>query len=124
MSNQLAVAEPRPYDAPYRAERPAFAWLLEREVLRFLKIWYFTVAGHVMSALLFVVVFGFALGGHISGVNGVPYDQFILPGLAGQAVINVGYINGTPACSMLAATAISTTCWPAHCAGGSSTSPW
>ena len=79
----------------YRAERPAFAWLLEREVRRFLKIWYFTVAGHVISALLFVVVFGFALAGRVSGVPGIPYAQFILPGLAAQAMLNVGYINGT-----------------------------
>jgi ABC-2 type transport system permease protein len=79
----------------YQAERPAFAWLLEREVLRFLKIWYFTIAGHVISALLFVVVFGFALSGRVSGVPGVSYAQFILPGLAAQAMLNVGYINGT-----------------------------
>ena len=79
----------------FRAERPAFVWLAEREVLRFLKIWHFTIAGHVMSALLFVVVFGFALEGQVSGVPGIPYAQFILPGLAAQAMLNVGYINGT-----------------------------
>jgi len=95
MSTRFAVAEPRPYDQPYRATRPAFTWLLEREVVRFLKIWQFTVAGPILSALLFVLVFGFALSGHISGVEGVPYDQFILPGLAAQAVVTVGYINGT-----------------------------
>ena len=64
-------------------------------MLRFLKIWHFTIAGHVVSALLFVVVFGFALDGRASGVPGVSYAQFILPGLAGQAMLNVGYINGT-----------------------------
>ena len=79
----------------FRAERPAFVWLAEREVLRFLKIWHFTIAGHVISALLFVVVFGFALEGQVSGVPGIPYAQFILPGLAAQAMLNVGYINGT-----------------------------
>ena len=64
-------------------------------MLRFLKIWHFTIAGHVISALLFVVVFGFALDGQVSGVPGIPYAQFILPGLAAQAMLNVGYINGT-----------------------------
>ncbi len=86
---------PLPSGGPYRAERPAFVWLVEREVLRFLKIWHFTIAGHVISALLFIIVFGFALDGRISGVRGIPYAQFILPGLAVQAVLNVGYINGT-----------------------------
>jgi len=44
----------------YRAQRSAFAWLAEREVLCFLGIWHLTIVGHVISALLFVVVFGFA----------------------------------------------------------------
>jgi ABC-2 type transport system permease protein len=79
----------------YQADRPAFSWLVEREVLRFLKIWHFTIAGPVISGLLFVVVFGFALAGRVSGVPGVPYAQFILPGLAAQAMLTVGYINGT-----------------------------
>jgi len=91
----VQVLAPQPPGRAYRAERPAFVWLTEREVLRFLKIWYFTIAGHIVSALLFVVVFGFALDGRVSGVPGIPYAQFILPGLAAQAMLNVGYINGT-----------------------------
>jgi ABC-2 type transport system permease protein len=79
----------------FRPQRAPFTWLLEREVVRYLKIWQFTIAGHVISALLFVVVFGFALAHRIEGVHGVPYDRFIVPGLLGQAVLNVGYINGT-----------------------------
>ena len=84
-----------PFDERFRPVRSSFRWLLEREVLRYLKIWHFTIAKHVLSALLFIVVFGLALGRHIAGVHGVPYARFILPGLAGQAVMNVGYINGT-----------------------------
>jgi ABC-2 type transport system permease protein len=88
------VLAPLPSGRTYRAERPAVVWLAEREVLRFLKIWHFTIIGHVISALLFVVVFGFALDGRVSGVSGIPYPQFILPGVAAQAMLNVGYING------------------------------
>lgn len=91
----VPVFAPVAASGPYRAQRPALFWLTEREILRFLKIWHFTIAGHVLSALLFVVVFGFALAGRISGVRGIPYAQFILPGLVTQAVLNVGYINGT-----------------------------
>jgi ABC-2 type transport system permease protein len=94
-SGTAQVLAPLPSSRTYRAARPAFFWLVEREVLRFLKIWHFTIAGHVVSALLFVVVFGFALDGRASGVPGVSYAQFILPGLAAQAMLNVGYINGT-----------------------------
>jgi len=81
--------------ASFRAERSPFTWLLEREVVRYLKIWHFTIAGHVVSALLFVLVFGLALGTRIASVEGVPYDRFIVAGLVGQAVLLVGYINGT-----------------------------
>jgi ABC-2 type transport system permease protein len=91
----MSVAAPRAYDAPFRAERSAFLWLLEREVVRFLKIWRYSIAGQVLSALLFLVVFGIALGDRISAVGGIPYERFILPGLVVQAVLTVGYINGT-----------------------------
>jgi ABC-2 type transport system permease protein len=89
------VSAPPSYDQPYRAERPAFLWLLEREVIRFLKIWRFSILGQVISALLFVLVFGVALSGRIDAVHGVPYDRFILPGLVVQAVFTVGFVNGT-----------------------------
>lgn len=79
----------------FSPRRSPFSWLLEREVVRYLKIWPFAIAGHIMSALLFVLVFGLALAHHIEGVSRVPYDRFIVPGLIGQAVLNVGYINGT-----------------------------
>lgn len=91
----MSVAVPRAYDEPYRAERSAFLWLLEREVVRFLKIWRYSIAGQVLSALLFLVVFGIALGGRIAAVDGIPYERFILPGLVVQAIVTVGYINGT-----------------------------
>ncbi|HVV58025.1 MAG TPA: ABC transporter permease [Gaiellaceae bacterium] len=90
-----SVAPPPPYDRPYRAERPAFLWLLEREVVRFLKIWRFSILGQVLSALLFVLVFGEALKGRVDAIHGIPYDRYILPGLVVQAVATVGFVNGT-----------------------------
>jgi ABC-2 type transport system permease protein len=89
------IPAPPRYDEPYRAERPAFLWLLEREVVRFLKIWRFSIVGQVLMALLFVLVFGVALKGNVSAVDGVPYDRYILPGLLVQAVVTVGFVNGT-----------------------------
>ena len=55
----------------FRAERPAFVWLAEREVLRFLKIWHFTIAGHVNYGL------------------GVPPNQFHVPEAAGAGLVHV-----------------------------------
>jgi len=82
-------------DAPFHAERPAFWWLLEREVMRFLIVWRYALVGPVMSTLLFVIVFGTALGRHVDGINGIGYGQFIVPGLLAQSMVNVGFFNGT-----------------------------
>ncbi len=80
---------------PFRAERAPFLWLAEREVLRFLNIWQYTIVGPVLSTVLFVVVFGAALNEHVDTVDGVSYGQFIVPGLFVQAIVTVGFVNGT-----------------------------
>jgi ABC-2 type transport system permease protein len=85
----------RPYDEPFRPERAPFLWLAEREVLRFLNIWQYSIVGPVLSTILFVVVFGSVLGSHVDSTGGVPYGQYILPGLLAQAIVNVGFFNGT-----------------------------
>ena len=85
----------RPYDEPFRAERAPVLWLAEREVLRFLNIWQYSIAGPVLSTVLFVIVFGSALGQRVAPIDGVPYGQFIVPGLFAQAVLTVGFVNGT-----------------------------
>jgi ABC-2 type transport system permease protein len=65
------------------------------EVLRFLNIWRYSVVGPVLSTVLFVIVFGSALGRHVDAVDGVAYGRFIVPGLFAQAIVNVGFFNGT-----------------------------
>ncbi|MCW2753736.1 MAG: yadH [Marmoricola sp.] len=79
----------------FRAERAPFAWLLEREVLRYLRIWRYSLVGPVLSTVLFVIVFGNVLASHVDGLGAFSYGQFIVPGLVVQAVVNVGYFNGT-----------------------------
>jgi len=91
----MSVVEPIEVADRFRPTRSPLLWLCEREIVRYLKIWQYTIAGHAMSALLFVIVFGLALNGHIQGLDGTPYARFILPGLLIQAVVTVGFINGT-----------------------------
>lgn len=79
----------------FRVERAPFLWLVERELRRFLNIWQYTIFAPILAAVLFVVVFGSALGGRVSDIDGVPYGQFIVGGLFAQAILNVGYFNGT-----------------------------
>jgi ABC-2 type transport system permease protein len=81
--------------APFVEERRGLVWLCEREIVRFLKLWVQTLIAPVMSSLLFIVVFGVALGDRIADVDGVPYKQFIVPGLVVQAILTAAYSNNS-----------------------------
>ncbi len=74
------------------AERP-FLTLLKREVLRFTRVWMQTIAPTLGTALLYLTVFGIALGTRIEEINGVPYLKYILPGIALMNVVTGSYMN-------------------------------
>jgi ABC-2 type transport system permease protein len=69
--------------------------LTGREVLRVLKLWTQTIAAPVFSSFLFVIVFGLSFGGRISQVDGVPYKEFIVPGLITMAMVQAAYSNNS-----------------------------
>lgn len=69
------------------------AALAEREVLRVLRLWTQTIAPPVVAAVLFIVVFGVALGSSIRLIDGVPYERFIVPGLVMMAVATSAFGN-------------------------------
>ncbi|HWF33711.1 MAG TPA: ABC transporter permease [Solirubrobacteraceae bacterium] len=75
-----------------RQRRGALA-LAGRETRRVLTLWTQTILAPVLTATLFLAVFGGALGGRIHHIQGLTYLSFILPGLlvmtvAGQAFAN------------------------------------
>ena len=82
-------------DAPFVEERSGLLWLCEREILRFLKLWVQTLTAPVVSSLLFILVFGLALGNQIADVGGIPYKEFIVPGLVVQAVLTAAFSNNS-----------------------------
>lgn len=90
----LLLTAPPPVADGYRHSRAPLLWLTEREILRYLRIWRYSLVGPVLSTLLFVLVFGAVLSSRVN-VAGSHYGQFIVPGLIAQTVINVGYYNGT-----------------------------
>lgn len=69
------------------------AALAEREILRVMRLWAQTIAPPVVAAVLFIVVFGVALGGSIQVIDGVPYEQFIVPGLVLMGVATSAFGN-------------------------------
>lgn len=67
--------------------------LASREVRRVVAIWTQTFLPQVVSAVIFLTIFGRALGGRIGPVEGVAYDAFILPGLLVVAVATQAFHN-------------------------------
>lgn len=80
-------AEPHPWRG--------LAWLTRRECHRVLKLWKQTILAPVVSALLFIVVFGLSLGSTITQVNGFEYSVFIVPGLIAMAMAQSAYANNS-----------------------------
>jgi len=75
------------------ARRRGLAALMEREAFRVLRLWRQTIVPQIIAAALFVVVFGIALGAEIRTIEGVPYEQFIVPGLVLMGVATQAFAN-------------------------------
>jgi ABC-2 type transport system permease protein len=76
------------------ADRP-FLTLLAREVRRFMRVWTQTLIPPLLTSLLYVVVFGVALGSRIEELQGVPYLTYILPGIALMSLITGSNSNSS-----------------------------
>src|SRR6202167_301430 len=69
--------------------------LYVREVQRFLKVGMQTIAAPVVTTLLFLAIFLLALGGQQRTVAGVPFLQFLAPGLIMMAMVQNAFANTT-----------------------------
>lgn len=76
-------------------ERRAAVALGGREVRRVLSLWTQTILPSVVTAVLFLAIFGGALGARIREVEGVPYLHFILPGLLVMTVAGQTFANNS-----------------------------
>lgn len=65
--------------------------LVKREIIRSLKIINQVIWPPIITTLLYVFVFGLALGSRIPSVQGVSYAQFLIPGLIMLQVIDSSY---------------------------------
>jgi ABC-2 type transport system permease protein len=72
-----------------------FPTLLRKEVLRFWKVSFQTVAAPVMTTLLYLLVFAHALASHVQAFPGVTYVQFLIPGLAMMAMLQNAFANSS-----------------------------
>ena len=72
-----------------------FVTLLHKEVLRFWKVAFQTVAAPILSSLLYLVIFSHALSGHVEAYPGVGYVQFLVPGLAMMSMLQNAFANSS-----------------------------
>lgn len=70
-----------------------FYTLLSREVYRFIRLCFQTVLPPLVTTVLFILIFGYSLGGSIREVNGITYILYIIPGLIQLGVVNNAYAN-------------------------------
>jgi len=69
------------------------ATLVRKEVGRFLNVYTQTILAPVITTLLFYAVFALALGDVTQEIGGVPYLQFLAPGLIMMAMVQNAFAN-------------------------------
>ncbi|MBV1900788.1 MAG: ABC transporter permease [Kordiimonadaceae bacterium] len=67
--------------------------LYRRESLRFMKVWTQTLLAPAVTTILFMIIFSLALGGKDRMVAGMPYAQFLAPGLILMAILQNAFAN-------------------------------
>ena len=71
-----------------------FWTLFYKELLRFWKVAFQTVAAPVLTALLYLLIFGHVLDEHVQ-VHGVRYTSFLIPGLVMMQVLQNAFANSS-----------------------------
>ncbi len=72
-----------------------FLSLLYKELLRFWKVGFQTLAAPVLTVLLYLVVFAYALDGRMRFYEQVSYAQFLVPGLVMMSVLQNAFANSS-----------------------------
>lgn len=67
--------------------------LYKRETWRFLKVWNQTLVAPMITTLIFLAVLILAMGGDAREVHGMPFAQFIAPGLIMMAMVQNAFAN-------------------------------
>ena len=69
--------------------------LFYKEVLRFWKVSFQTIAAPVLTAVLYMLIFGHVLENHVKVYGSVPYTAFLVPGLVMMSVLQNAFANSS-----------------------------
>jgi ABC-2 type transport system permease protein len=89
-------ALPQPRAAHARAipmRNDGWKMLLKKELLRFWRVALQTIAAPVLTSVLYLLIFGSVLQGHVQVYPGVGYIAFLVPGLVMMGVLQNAFAN-------------------------------
>ncbi len=69
--------------------------LFRKEVLRFWKVAFQTIAAPVMTAVLYLLIFGHVLDGNVKVYDQLSYTAFLVPGLVMMSVLQNAFANSS-----------------------------
>jgi ABC-2 type transport system permease protein len=69
--------------------------LFYKEVLRFWKVSFQTIAAPVLTAVLYMMIFGHVLSDHVKVYEQVSYTSFLIPGLVMMSVLQNAFANSS-----------------------------
>ncbi len=72
-----------------------FLTLFYKEVWRFWKVATQTITAPILTALLYLLIFGHALENHVQVYEGVTYTAFLIPGLVIMSVLQNAFANSS-----------------------------
>ena len=72
-----------------------FMTLFKKEILRFWKVAFQTVAAPVLTALLYQLIFSHVLSQHVEAYPGVSYTAFLIPGLTMMTMAQNAFANSS-----------------------------
>jgi len=93
MSTQVSERAPDSPKALGAARWVGFQTIIIREYGRIIRIWAQTIVPSAVTSALYFVIFGSLIGQRVGLMDGVPYMQYIAPGLIMMAVITNSYGN-------------------------------
>lgn len=69
--------------------------LVSRDVARIFRVWVQTIASPLISATLYIFIFGKVVGSRIDEIAGVPYITFVFPGILMMNILTSAFMHSS-----------------------------
>lgn len=69
--------------------------LISRDVKRIFRVWVQTIASPLISATLYIFIFGKVVGSRIDEIVGLPYITFVFPGILAMNILSSAFMHSS-----------------------------